>query len=312
MKRFVILLTLYVSMTSFALAETRYKTLSVDGLDVFYREAGDPSKPTLVLLHGFPSSSHMFEGLIAELEDSFYLVAPDYPGFGNSSSPSPSDFSYTFDNLAVLMEHFLAALNLDRYNLYLHDYGGPVGFRLALAHPERIEGLVIQSAVAYVEGIEPIFLEPVKALAAKRDATTEAAAIKFFTLDTTRFQHLEGVSNPETINPEVWTSDQDILDRPGNQAIQLELFTDYNNNLTTYPDIQAYFREYQPPTLIVWGQGDPIFAPEAALAYRKDLPKAEVHLINSSHFALDDRPELIALIIREFFERNVAVPQGPM
>jgi len=230
-----------------------YRTLTVDGLNVFYREAGPVDAPTLVLLHGFPSSSHMFRELIPALSETFHLVAPDYPGFGQSDSPSIEEFDYRFDHLAEIVEHFLQALGLQRFSLYVQDYGAPIGFRLATKHPEWIQALIVQNGNAYEEGISAAF-EPLKSFWAERNATTEVAARALLQRETTIFQYTHGARHPETISPDAWTMDQALLDRPGNDLIQLELLHDYPSNLRRYPEWHAYFRQYQPPTLIVWGQ----------------------------------------------------------
>jgi pimeloyl-ACP methyl ester carboxylesterase len=281
-----------------------YRTLTVNGLNVFYREAGPVDAPTIVLLHGFPSSSHMFRELIPALAETFHLVAPDYPGFGYSASPSVDEFSYRFDHLADVIEHFLQALGLQRMSLYMQDYGAPVGFRLATRHPEWIQALIVQNGNAYEEGISAAF-EPLKPFWAERNVTTEAAARALLQRDTTIFQYTHGVRHPETISPDTWTVDQAFLDRPGNDLIQLELLHDYPSNLRRYPEWHAYFRQHQPPTLVVWGKNDPFFTPEGAHAFRRDLNTIEVHLLDTGHFALEEDGNVIAEQIIRFVTTHV-------
>ncbi len=281
-----------------------YRTLTVDGLNVFYREAGPVDAPTIVLLHGFPSSSHMFRELIPALAETFHLVAPDYPGFGYSASPSVEEFDYRFDHLAEIVEHFLQALGLQRFSLYVQDYGAPIGFRLATKHPEWIQALIVQNGNAYEEGISAAF-EPLKPFWAERNATTEVAARALLQRETTIFQYTYGVRHPETISPDTWTMDQAFLDRPGNDLIQLELLHDYPSNLQRYPEWHAYFRQYQPPTLVVWGTNDPFFGPEGASAYQRDLKTLELHLLDTGHFALEEDGHTIAGLIQRFLTTHV-------
>ena len=242
---------------------TAHKTITVDGLEIFYREAGPADAPAIVLLHGFPTSSQMFRNLIPALADRFHVIAPDYPGFGRSAMPSNEAFEYTFDNLASVMGHFIAAKGIDRYSLYLMDYGGPVGFRLAVRQPERIETLIVQNANAYEEGLRE-FWQPFRAYwAARSDATAEPLR-GFFKLEATLWQWTHGTRDAEAISPDTWIVDQYHLDRSGNAAIQLQLFYDYGSNLARYPEWQAYFRAHQPPMLIVWGRNDFIFPADGA------------------------------------------------
>ena len=242
---------------------TAHKTITVDGLEIFYREAGPADAPAIVLLHGFPTSSQMFRNLIPALADRFHVIAPDYPGFGRSAMPSNEAFEYTFDNLASVMGHFIAAKGIDRYSLYLMDYGGPVGFRLAVRQPERIETLIVQNANAYEEGLRE-FWQPFRAYwAARSDATAEPLR-GFFKLEATLWQWTHGTRDAEAISPDTWIVDQYHLDRSGNAAIQLQLFYDYDSNLARYPEWQAYFRAHQPPMLIVWGRNDFIFPADGA------------------------------------------------
>jgi len=276
-----------------------YHTRAIDGVDIFYREAGPADAPTIVLLHGFPSSSHMYRELIPLLADRFHLVAPDYPGFGYSAAPTPDLFAYTFDHLADVMDHFLEELGLDRYSLYMQDYGGPIGFRLATRHPERIAALIVQNANAYDEGISAAF-DPLKPFWSSRTPRTEMAARALLTRDTTIFQYTHGARRPELVSPDAWTSDQAFLDQPGIDDIQLDLLHDYPSNLALYPAWHAYLRAHRPPTLVVWGRNDPFFTVPGAEAFQRDLPDAEVHLLDTGHFALEEERDTIAAHIRRF------------
>ena len=278
----------------------RYRTLEVDDLEIFYREAGSPNSPTILLLHGFPTSSHMFRNLMPALADRFHLVAPDYPGYGNSSMPLVDEFDYTFDRLAEVMEAFIEAKGLDSYILYLMDYGAPVGFRIATRNPERVDGLIVQNGNAYDEGLEE-FWDPLKAYWADRNPETAAPLRQFLEIDATEWQYTHGVREPEAISPDNWNIDQRFLDRPGNKDIQLALFYSYGSNPPLYPEWQAYMREYQPPTLLVWGKNDEIFPESGAHPYKQDLTNLEFHLLDTGHFALEEDGVLIANYIREFF-----------
>ncbi len=279
------------------------RTVKIDGLDIFYREAGDPKKPTILLLHGFPTSSHMFRNLMPELADRYHLVAPDYPGFGGSSMPSVKEFDYTFDHLADIIDKFTQALKLQKYSLYVQDYGAPVGYRLAVAHPERVQGLIVQNGNAYEEGLKD-FWGPIKAYWKDRTEANAAPLRQFLMLGATKWQYTNGTRHPETISPDNWFIDQYLLDRPGNQEIQLALFYDYRTNPGRYPTWQAYFRKHQPPTLIVWGKNDTIFPPDGAEPYRRDLKNLEFHLLDTGHFALEEDSEAIAGYIRDFFGKQ--------
>jgi pimeloyl-ACP methyl ester carboxylesterase len=281
---------------------TSHNTIEIDGLDVFYREAGDPKNPTILLLHGFPTSSHMFRNLIRDLEDEFHLVAPDYPGFGNSSMPPPVEFDYTFDSLAGVVEKLTDALGLESMSLYLMDYGAPVGYRLALRRPERVEALIVQNGNAYEEGLRE-FWDPIKAYWADRSDENAEALRGLLTIDSTRWQYTHGVRDESAISPDNWVVDQALLDRPGNEGIQLRLFYDYGSNPALYPEWQEYFRDRQPPTLIVWGRNDHIFPAEGAHPYLRDLPDAELHLLETGHFALEEDGDVIAEKIRRFLRR---------
>jgi pimeloyl-ACP methyl ester carboxylesterase len=284
--------------------QVRYKTIRIGGLDVFYREAGSSEAPVVLLLHGFPTSSHMFRNLIPALADSFHVVAPDYPGFGNSSMPPRNDFEYTFDNLARLVEKFTEQLALSRYTLYLQDYGAPIGFRLAAKHPQRVQALVIQNGNAYEEGLRD-FWKPLKAYWSDRNEANAAALRKFLELDATKWQYTHGVRRLEAISPDNWLIDQYLLDRPGNKDIQLQLFYDYGSNVPRYPEWQAYFRRHQPPTLIVWGKNDQIFPADGAHPYKRDLNDLEFHLLDTGHFALEEDHQVIAGLMRRFLETRL-------
>lgn len=287
-------------MNAFA---TRYHTVTVDGLDVFYREAGDPANPTILLLHGFPSSSHMFRNLITSLSDSFHLVAPDHIGFGRSAAPSVHDFTYSFDRLTEVTEALVAHLGLRRFALYIHDYGAPIGLRIASRSPERVTAIISQSGNAYLEGFTPFW--DILFAHAKDRAANEAGVREYFTAETTRWQYTHGVpaDRLDRIAPEAWLLDQAGLDREGNDAIQLQLFWDYQFNLDGYPAFQEYFRSHQPPLLVTWGKNDEIFGAAGAEAFRRDLPHGEYHLLDTGHFALETHGDEISGYIREFLSR---------
>jgi pimeloyl-ACP methyl ester carboxylesterase len=280
-------------------AMTTYRTIAIDGLDIFYREAGSRSNPTILLLHGFPTSSHMFRNLIPALADRFHLVAPDYPGFGNSSMPTVDEFDYTFDRLAQIVEKFITAINLKKYSLYVMDYGAPIGYRIAAKYPEQVEALIVQNGNAYDEGLRE-FWNPIKAYWQERSPENADKIRPFFTLETTKWQYTNGVRNLEAISPDTWNMDQLLLDRPGNVEIQLALFYSYGSNPPLYPQWQEYFRKYQPPTLIVWGKNDYIFPAEGAYPYQRDLKDVEFHLLDTGHFALEEDGDAIANHIAQF------------
>jgi pimeloyl-ACP methyl ester carboxylesterase len=290
-------------------AQVEYKAVTIDGLNVFYREAGPRTAPVVLLLHGFPTSSHMFRNLIPALADKFHVIAPDYPGFGNSSMPAPHEFEYTFDNLALMIEKFTARIGLSRYTLYVQDYGAPIGFRLAAKYPERVQALVIQNGNAYNEGLRE-FWDPLRAYWRDPGEATAAPLRKALELDATKWQYTHGVRRPEAISPDNWLIDQYLLDRPGNKAIQLQLFYSYSSNPNRYPEWQAYFRRHQPPTLIVWGKNDHIFPPEGAYPYRRDLKHLELHLLDTGHFALEEDHAVIAELMRRFLDKHVSGANG--
>tara|TARA_E500000318_G_scaffold12972_3_gene11948 strand:- start:10438 stop:11343 length:906 start_codon:yes stop_codon:yes gene_type:complete len=283
----------------------RYETERIDGLEIFYREAGTPGQPQLVLLHGFPTSSHMFRDLIRELGDDFHIIAPDFPGYGMSSAPAHDEYEYTFDNLAAVVNELLERKGFDNYVLYVMDYGAPVGYRIATTHPDRVAGFVVQNGNAYVEGLSD-FWDPIKAYWASGGQEERDALRAFLTIDATKWQYLTGVRNDEVISPDNWQVVQPLLDRPGNQEIQLDLFYDYRTNPELYPQWQAYFRQYQPPMLIAWGANDPIFPESGAHPYLRDLPNAELHVLDTGHFALEEDGELIASLIRDFMRRHTS------
>ena len=258
----------------------------------------------MLLLHGFPTSSQMFRNLMPKLADRYRVIAPDYPGFGNSSMPSVEAFDYSFDNLARVIEAFTDKLGLQRYSLYVMDYGAPVGYRLATKHPERVQALIVQNGNAYVEGLRE-FWKPFRAYWKDRNPETAKPLVGFLKPDVTQWQYTHGTRNAETINPDTWTVDQYLLDRPGNAAIQLQLFYDYGSNPPLYPAWQAYFREHQPPTLIVWGKNDFIFPAEGAHPYKRDLETIEFHLLDTGHFALEEEGNVIATHIRRFLKTHL-------
>jgi len=281
---------------------TTYHRTEVRGLEVFYREAGPKDGRTIVLLHGFPSSSHMFRDLIPKLADRYHVIAPDYIGFGFSAHPSTKQFSYTFENLTAVVDELLfQKLNLKKFSIYVQDYGSPIGFRLAGKNPQAIEAIIVQNGNAYLEGLSPAW-EPLRNLWGNRTSETEAAVRGFLAAETTKFQYTHGVKDVTKISPDSYTFDQFFLDRPGNDAVQLELFFNYASNLALYPEWQSYFRNHQPPMLIVWGKNDPFFTVEGAKAYQRDLPNAELHLLDTGHFALEDESETIANHIRRFLD----------
>lgn len=290
---------------SAAPTDVSYRTVKVDGVNVFYREAGPKDAPTVLLLHGFPTSSQMFRNLIPQLADRYHVIAPDYPGFGQSDAPAVDKFAYSFDNLANVVDKFTAAVGASKYALYVQDYGAPIGFRLAAAHPERVSAIVVQNGNAYVEGIDNDFWAPFKVYWADKTEANAAKLKPFFELGATKWQYTHGARDASRISPDAWTVDQAYMDRPGNKDIQLELFYSYGSNPARYPEWQAYFRKHQPPMLITWGKNDKIFPAAGATPYLRDLPKAELHLLDTGHFALEEDGAQIGKLMRTFLARNV-------
>lgn len=292
-------------------ASIRYKTVGIDGLDIFYREAGPRDAPVLLLLHGFPSSSRMYETLLPPLADRYLLIAPDYPGFGHSTALSPNEFVYTFDRLAQVMTAFADRLELDRFALFVQDYGGPVGFRMAQAQPERIRGIVVQNAVAHEEGLGPLWATR-KAFWADRARHEAALRANLLSFDATRLRHVGHTPHPERYDPDAWHDEFAFLSSPGQIDIQTELFYDYRTNVERYPQWQQYMRAHQPPMLVVWGRHDPSFAVEGAHAYRRDVPDAQVHLLDAGHFALDEACDEVASLTRSFLASLEGAARGPI
>jgi pimeloyl-ACP methyl ester carboxylesterase len=289
--------------------QTLHKTITVNGQEIFYREAGPVDAPVILLLHGFPTSSHMFRNLIPALADRYHLVAPDYPGFGNSAQPAMEAFEYSFDNLADLMDAFVDKLAIKKYSLYLMDYGAPIGFRLAAKHPERVQALIVQNGNAYKEGLRE-FWDPIRTYWKDRTPENAEPLAQFISPAGVQWQYTHGVRNTATISPDNWNVDLRHLTRDGNPDIQLALFYDYQNNVPHYPAWQAYFRNHQPPTLIVWGKNDYIFPADGAHPYKRDLKNLEFHLLDTGHFALEEDGSVIAQHMRGFLERNVAAGRG--
>jgi pimeloyl-ACP methyl ester carboxylesterase len=287
-------------------SQIRYNTETIDSLDIFYREAGTVGQPQLVLLHGFPTSSHMFRDLIAELKDDFHIIAPDYPGYGMSSAPSVNEYDYTFDNIAEVVDTLLERKGFDDYVLYVMDYGAPVGYRIATEHPERVAGFVVQNGNAYEEGLED-FWNPIKKYWESGEDTDRNELRNLLTIDATKWQYMEGVRDESMISPDNWLVVQPLLDREGNDDIQLDLFYDYRTNVPLYASWQQYFRDHQPPMLITWGKGDYIFPESGAHPYMRDLPNAEMHILDTGHFALEEDGHQISELIRDFMHRLDAV-----
>ena len=283
-----------------------YRTVAIDGLKIFYRQAGPADAPTLLLLHGYPSSSRMFDSLMPLLADRYRLIAPDYPGFGQSDAPPADQFDYSFDHLAEIVDKFTVALGLESYVLYVQDYGGPIGFRLALAHPERVRGFIVQNAVASEDGLGPAW--DIRKAYWRDRAAYEAKVIPGFTsLEGARVRHVGASPHPERYNPDAWLDEYALLSRPGQQAIQADLFWSYQTNVAAYPKWQAWLRQRQPPMLVVWGRYDPSFAVAGAMAYKKAAPGAEVHLLDAGHFALDEKLDEVAGLIRAFLARQAGL-----
>lgn len=281
-----------------------YRTATVDGVTMFYREAGPRDAPVVLLLHGFPTSSHMFRNLIPLLADRYRVIAPDYPGFGYSDAPDHKTFTYSFAHYADMVDDLLGQIGARSYAMYVMDYGAPVGYRLALKHPERVTGLIVQNGNAYEEGLKA-FWDPIKTYWASGSETDRQVQAGLLTLDATKFQYTDGVKDVSRISPDNWLQDQALLDRPGNNDIQLDLFYDYRTNVPLYPQFQQFFRDRQPPTLIVWGKNDFIFPEDGAHPYLKDLPGAELHILDTGHFALEDKLDEIAPLMNDFLDRNL-------
>jgi pimeloyl-ACP methyl ester carboxylesterase len=281
-----------------------YKTANINGVNVFYRQAGNRKNPTILLLDGFPSSSHMYRNLIKELADEYNTIAPDYPGFGNSDQPPMNAFEYTFDNLSNVINDFVEEIKLDKYTIYVHDYGAPVGFRLAVKHPKRIQAIITQNGNAYEEGLLSSF-DPIRTYWENPSEENKENIRKLLVADFTKYQYVNGTRNSDVISSDSWNLDQHVLDRPGNKEIQLALFYDYQNNLKQYPIWHEYFRINQPPTLVAWGKNDIFFGPNGALAFQKDLNDVEVHLLNTGHFPLEEDLDVSASLIKQFLGQRI-------
>jgi pimeloyl-ACP methyl ester carboxylesterase len=288
-----------------ALIQVRYRRKAVDGISIFYREAGHPSNPTVVLLHGFPSSSHMFRDLIPKLAGRYHVIAPDYPGFGYSDQPMTTRFEYTFDSIADLMDKFLHAVGVARYSIYIQDYGAPVGMRLFVNHPERIQAIITQNGNAYAEGLGGFWADTMEPYWKDRNPITEKKVRGLLTLESTKYQYSVGVKDPEALSPDSYTFDQMTLDRLGNAEIQLALVYDYQNNVARYPQWHETLRKFKPPVLAVWGKNDPFFIPAGAEAFKRDVPDAEIHFLDTGHFALEEHAEPIAEHIVRFLSARI-------
>lgn len=283
--------------------QTKFETVEVEGVNIFYREAGNPKNPTILLLHGYPTSSHMFRNLIDELADDFHLIAPDYPGYGRSDQPAMSEFDYSFKNISELMESFIKVKGLKKYSLYLMDYGAPIGFRIAYNHPEKIDRLIIQNGNAYEEGLED-FWDPFRPYWKNINAEEKSKLAGFHSPDGLKWQYTHGVNNPELISPDNWEIDLRHLSRNENNEIQMKMFYDYQFNLVEYPKWQSYFRKHQPKTLIIWGKNDYIFPASGAEAYKKDLKYLDFNLMDTGHFALESYGSEMAAKIKSFYKKS--------
>ena len=290
---------------SAAAPQVSYHTANVDGLNLFYREAGDASKATIVLLHGFPSSSHMYRDLIPKLAVKYHIVAPDYPGFGYSDQPAVANFTYTFDHLAAVVDDLLNSMNLEKYSIYIQDYGSPIGFRLLVKHPEKIQSIITQNGNAYSQGLSPFWAENLYPYWKEKSAANEAKARGLLTLETTKLQYTAGFRDPSHVSPDAYHHDQAGLDKPGNAEIQLALFYDYQNNVAQYDLWHETLRKAHPAVLAVWGKNDPIFTPAGAQAFARDVPDAEIHLLDTGHFALEEDGDVIGDYILDFLGRKV-------
>ena len=283
---------------------THFKTVNVDGTEIFYREAGDRGRPAVLLLHGFPSSSHMFRDLIPQLADRYHVIAPDLPGFGQSAMKPRDAFSYTFENIADVIDRFTEVAGLTRFAIYIFDYGAPVGLRIAVKHPERITAIITQNGNSYLEGLSDAF-SPVQAYWTDPSEKNRTGLRGFLAPPTTLFQYTHGVTDPSQVSPDGRNLDDFYLARPGADEIQLDLLLDYASNVASYPAFQAYFRKHQPPLLAVWGKNDPFFIPPGAEAYKRDLPKAEIRFFDTGHFALETHANEIGAAIRQFLTSHV-------
>lgn len=303
MMPFVMVMIGLISLETTAQNQVLNKTVEVNGVEIFYREAGTKDKPTILLLHGYPTSSHMFRNLMFYLSDDYHLLAPDYPGFGNSEQPPMSEFEYSFDNMAMIVEGFLEKMNLEKYSIYLMDYGAPIGFRIAAKYPERVESLIVQNGNAYDEGLKDFWI-PIKKYWNDYTIANGKPLEGFHSPDGLKWQYTHGVRNVETISPDNWNIDMRHLTRPENNEIQLAMFYSYRTNVPLYPSWQQYFRDHQPPMLIVWGKNDYIFPADGAHPYKKDLKNVDFNLLDTGHFALEEDGEVIAEHIRGFMKKN--------
>lgn len=303
----IVISTPRASSAAEGLSAVRYGTEKVDGLDIFYREAGDPSKKAVVLLHGFPTSSHMYREVLAELGDEFYLIAPDYPGYGDSSFPSADEYSYTFDNIAETMDKFLIQRGLKNYTLMIQDYGAPIGFRIATKHPEKVSGFVVMNGNAYEEGLSPEGWAPIMQYWENKDnpELEKAIAKQVFSLDGLKWQYTHGTRNPEGINPDSWNIDFMKFAREGQHQMQLGMFYDYQNNVKLYPQWQQYLRDTQPPMLIVWGKNDAFFPEPGAESYKRDVKDIDYNILDTGHFALEEEGTFIINKMRNFLTTKV-------
>jgi len=293
------------TMSTPAQESVSYHTVRINNLNIFYREAGPKNAPVLLLLHGVPTSSRMYQPMLeSSLSSKYRLIAPDFPGFGHSSWPSPNEFTYTFDHLAQVTEKFTEALNLRRYTLFLHDYGGPVGMRMAVSHPEKVDAIIIQNAVSHEEGLSPLWAAR-RAFWQDRAANEAAFRKSFLSLDTTRNRHLGTSPHSERIDPDAWTDEFYFLNQPGQADIQTDLFYDYQNNVKAYPLWQKWLRDHQPPMLVLWGRFDASFTEAGAQAYKRDVPDAEIHILEAGHFALDEQADEITSLTDSFMTRQI-------